>query len=164
MQEYHSRSVQAYIALGTFIESYEIMHNVMPVFRSAIFSVLRDLMEIHDRIVPIFSRTLPLAAPEPLSEQSPTLPIVQPQPASDEDIELAKDLVDEYLDKESELGGYLMDLRIEMQSVLLGSLFESNLRRREPKDEKIRVIRSDPGSIKELQKYFDARTESNSSH
>lgn len=151
----HQAFSSAAVELILKMESMEIIHPNLFIFRLALGSALHDLSEAFHPTFQAFWEYLPSDPPPNTVGETlfPSLP-------NNERLVLICSQAEIYYEACAEIGSYLHDHGIEMQNLLLGSLFEGNqVPKRTPLDPSSKVISITPDTyVEELKTYFETET------
>lgn len=149
----------AVIALIFKLESMEISHKNLYVFRLAIHSAHYDKMMAFSKLFSAYLGTIPADVPEQMREDGAAKVFVPPMP-TDATLQKIRPLTKAYKSPCEDISCYLFDLRVELQNLLLGSLFDHRVPKRVPIDPHFKVISLGPTSyVKELEEYFETQSE-----
>jgi hypothetical protein len=143
--------------LVTIIEEYQVIHPNLSVFIHAFGSALHDVRETFSPYFDEATKWLPIDTQENQAGQTVPQILVRPIP-NEEQLENLQQLERAYDLAVSEFSACVHDFRIEAQNLLLGDLFEHLAPRREPIDQKHKVISTDKEDVDRLKRYFEEET------
>jgi len=145
----HEKFSSAVIRLILKLESLEIIHRNLFIFRRAFGSASYDLMQAYSALLPLTARFAKNEKGEPISGLEVTRhfhEVLEPKAIA-------------YQDACGLVGNYIFDLGVEMQNFLLGSLFTHKVPVRDPVDPRFKVVKLEPDSyVEQLEAYFDNET------
>lgn len=145
---------EAVIEVISVLEQEEI---AIPGFRIFVMG-LSVQMDLHRKAFsefwPELQPFIPVDVPEGKRASLGGAEAILPKRPGDEDITRLDSLAEVYSGECTTALAYLRDLSIEAQNRLLGPLFGRQIRHRAPRDPEHKVIRTDPKSVRELEKHF----------
>lgn len=156
--DYNSAACKAVSSLIHVIETYEIVNPELKIFQKAFGSGLHDAREAFQPFFNELLKFLPVDVPEHKVQELGTRTITRPAPNKSQ-LQQLESLAERYANALLEISCYIYDLRVEAQNILLGKLFEQRVRSRQPLDPKHVAITTEPEKVRDLERYFDEKTE-----
>jgi hypothetical protein len=149
----NSEVSKAHLRLVQILESWEVAVPGFDIFRTA-FAVAAH--NVDRAFTAAFKATIPFL---PVEVSTParveTVWLTIPDGKQVDELE---GVIRPYQDALLEFAMYSHDFKVEAQNALLGSIFTHRVGKRKPLDPSVKVIATDPDSVRELTEYFKNET------
>lgn len=136
------------------LEEYEIIDSNLSIFRLAFTSAHYNVQEAFFALQRLIFDYMRFDVPEERQEEMDA-DVLHPKAPSEDELDQIEKAYNDYQAAVIEAYCYISDLSREAQNTLLGGLFDKCIPPREPKDNNLVVVTTNPREQEKLRKYFE---------